>query len=94
MKTWLRLLPAPDHTAFSSPEEVAQWELSHALPDESFILISDSTLGDGWLLSRSGSNRVLRGGPAGMLYGAYSLILRRLTGTELPDEENSMRQVR
>ncbi len=89
MNTWLRLLPAPDHTAFSSPEELARWELSHALPDESIILEQDSSLGDGWRLSRSDGNRVLRGGTAGLLYGAYSLILRRLSGKELPEEAAS-----
>ena len=89
MNTWLRLLSSLDGAVFSSPEELARLELSRALPEDSFALVPDPALGDGWRLSRSEGGWILRGGGTGLLYGAYSVILRRLADGELPEEEAS-----
>ncbi len=89
MNTWLTRLPAPDASAFTSPSELARAELALNLPDLPVTLEEDAALGDGWQWAMKDGSACLRGGASGLLYGAYSLLLRKLRGEALPAEAGS-----
>ena len=89
MISWLRQLsrPVPDNIA--SPLDLARFELAGALPGVSVSLNPDSSLGEGYRLDRTASGWSVSGGPAGILYGAYTLILKTLSGESIPDSISS-----
>ena len=84
MVSWLNQLNTPVPEGLTSPAELARFELKSALPSLKAELLEDPALGDSWFMDRSGEKVTLRGGAAGLLYGAYRLILASLSGQELP----------
>ena len=86
MKAWLSRLKADLDFIPASPEELARFELSHALPELDCKLVPDPSLGEGYRLERTGDQAfTITGGPSGLLYGAYAFIQRSLAGESLPD---------
>ena len=81
MKLWLNRLAEEVPSALKTPEELARFELAHALPGTKVLLESRADMGEGYRLDlqADGSVRLL-GGNTGLLYGAYRLILDRLCG--------------
>lgn len=84
MKLWLKQLKQEIPARLRTPEELARFELRHALPGRRVTLCRVEDLGEGYRLEPlpDGSVR-LSGGPSGLLYGAYRLILDHLCGAEL-----------
>ena len=86
MKAWLSRLRTNISFTPSSPEELARFELSNALPDLSFRLETDPSLGEGYRIqSEADGSFVISGGTTGILYGSYALIRSVLCGKKLPD---------
>ena len=91
MKAWLSRLNADLSCAPSSPEELARRELSAALPDTACSVVTDPGLGEGWSISRKPDGSLaVTGGKTGVLYGAYALIRRVLSGEAVPDFSSSL----
>ena len=86
-RAWLKDLPwpAPEHT--KAPVETASAELDRFFrgENERAECIVDSTLGDGYELTKTDGAYIVRGGPSGILYGAYALIRAVLCKSVLPD---------
>lgn len=81
MKCWLNRLEQAVPADLKTPEQVARFELTQALPGEIFSLREDSDLGDAWSIEPMADGTVrLTGGSTGLLYAAYELIARRFTG--------------
>ena len=76
--TWLPFLPQDIPAGLSSPLETARFELRQA--GVSAALRVDPTMGDGW----SVEDDTVTGGPTGVLYGAYRLLMARQAGESLP----------
>ena len=89
MISWLRQLSWPIPDNLRSPVDVARCELANAFPGLSVSLNPDPSLGEGYRLDRSSSGWIVSGGPAGILYGAYALILKTLSGETVPDSFSS-----
>ena len=89
MISWLRQLSWTVPGSLVSPADVARFELDRALPGVSVSLISDPSLGEGYRLERTVSGWSVTGGNSGLLYGAYALILKTLSGGTLPDVVSS-----
>ena len=86
MKAWLSRLSADLKNPPASPAELARFELDHALPGTAYTLDPVPALGEGYCIRRrSDSSVIISGGPTGLLYGAYALILRMLSGEGIPD---------
>ena len=85
MNLWLSRLKDPVPAGLKTPEELARFELSRALPDTKIRIEVKKRLGDGWMISPlPDGGFMLAGGKTGLLYGAYHLILSRFCG-ETPD---------
>ena len=89
MNAWLRQLSCFVPDRLFSPSEVARFELDHALPGVSVSLVPDPDLGEGYCLTRTSCGWSVRGGKTGLLYGAYALILKTLSGQSVPDSFSS-----
>ncbi len=86
MNAWLRQLTWRIPEDLSSPADVARYELDRALPGVSVSLNQDDNLGDGYSVQRVSSGWQISGGKNGLLYGAYALILKTLSGEAVPDD--------
>jgi len=86
MNAWLRQLTWRIPEDLSSPADVARYELNRALPGVSVSLNQDDNLGDGYSVQRVSSGWQISGGKNGLLYGAYALILKALSGEAVPDD--------
>ena len=83
MKLWLNQLTEPVSSTLKTPEEAARFELAHALPDVKVDLQRQDSVGEGYSIEvKADGSVVISGGAAGMLYGAYRLILDRLCGED------------
>ena len=81
MKLWLNQLTKAVPSSLKTPEEAARFELESALPGVKVDLERQDDLGEGFRLeTRADGSVLLSGGAAGLLYGAYRLILDRLCG--------------
>ena len=90
MKAWLSKLRTDISFNPSSPEELARFELKNALPDLSFRLETESSLGEGYRIRFEADGCcVISGGTTGILYGSYALIRRALCGEKLPSSLSS-----
>ena len=90
MKAWLSQLYTDLTYTPSSAEELARFELSHALPNISFSMRTDPSLGEGYrILREADGSYLISGGSTGILYGAYSLIRHALCEKTLPESLSS-----
>ena len=90
MKAWLSRLTADLPSSLTSCEDLARFELAHAIPSVSFEFQHDPALGEEFRISRKENHAVcIAGGSAGILYGAYALIRNFLEGNSLPDHLES-----
>ncbi len=90
MKAWLSRLNADLSFVPGSPEELALYDLSRALPDTSFKTEIVQDLGEGYRIHReSDGSFCISGGPTGILYGAYALIRLAFAGEKLPESLSS-----
>ena len=90
MKLWLNQLTEEIPSGLKTPEETARFELSRSLPDAEVTLQVCEDLGEGYRLEpQADGSLLLCGGFAGILYGAYRLILDRLCGEELREPVSS-----
>lgn len=83
MQAWLSKLPCPVPAGPVVPSEIARFELGHALPELPVKLSVPPEMGDAWKLSECTDGWVLTGGETGVLYGAYRIILDKLSGEAL-----------
>ena len=74
--TWLKNFPLIADT--KTPYETAKAELQQAGMDVQLTV--DAAMGDAWKFE----NGVITGGETGVLYGAYALMMARVTGAEIP----------
>ena len=90
MKAWLSRLNADLSFVPGTPEELALYDLSRALPDVSFKTEIVQDLGEGYAIHRNADGSYcISGGPAGILYGAYAFIRLALSGEALPSSLSS-----
>ena len=90
MKTWLSGLSSDLSFQPSSPEELARYDLSRALPDLGITLETVPAMGESYRIVREPDGRyTVSGGSSGVLYGAYALIRMALSGKTLPEELSS-----
>ena len=90
MKAWLSKLNADLSFSPASAAELARIELSVVFPDLTFHVITDPGLGEGYRIRREEDGSfTVKGGETGILYGAYALIRRALSGGTLPDSLSS-----
>ena len=81
MNLWLNRLSDDVPADVKTPAELARYELDSA--GVSATLREDPALGDGYRIEPAADGSfVIAGGQAGLLYGAYRLILDRLCGEE------------
>ena len=86
MKAWLSRLQDLSVSP-ASPEDLASFELSHALPSLSCELETVPAMGESYRVQRgTDGGYLISGGSAGVLYGAYALIRTALAGHVLPEE--------
>ena len=86
MKAWLSGYNADLFFAPDSPEELARYELSVALPHTGCRIKTNPALGEGYhILRESDGSDTVSGGRTGVLYGAYALIRLVLSGASLPE---------
>ncbi len=89
MNAWLRQLSWTVPEDLSTPAEIARFELEHALPGVSVSLNEDISLGEGYRVERVPSGWHVTGGSTGLLYGAYALILKHISGEPVTDSFSS-----
>ena len=89
MKAWLNRLSSDLPAGLESPAALARFELDHALPGLACTLEEDASLGEGYRVAATPEGCTICGGPTGLLYGAYALILKSLCGEEIPDSFSS-----
>ena len=83
MKAWLhKLTDLP--AGLSSPADVARCELASALPGIPCTLDTDASMGEGYRVEKTDGGCRISGGSTGILYGAYALISRILSGEPVP----------
>ena len=85
---WLPFLTRDVPQELSSPEEVARFELAQAGADVELSVKADMGKED-WRLCDGGGR--IEGGPVGVLYGAYRLLMARAAGEPLPQGEQRAR---
>ena len=80
---WLKSL-SHDLCECETPAQTAEAELSAFFTrrslGESFTLIPNPAMGEGYIVRREGRHYQLEGGESGLLYAAYDIILRLLQG--------------
>lgn len=85
---WLPFLAKDIPASLTTPAQVAQYELEHALPavapDVTVQLISDGTDSEVFSVTRDGNAVTLSGGETGLLYGVYRLLMALYAGEMLP----------
>ena len=85
--TWLTCLPEAVPAQAVTPLDTARAEIDQALAvmniPSPVALRHDPALGEGFCIAREGEGYVLAGGDAGILYGAYRLIMALKAG-EMP----------
>ena len=81
MNLWLKHLSRPVPASLKTPVEVARFELQQVFPEKSIALDEQHDMGDSWRIETepAGSFRLI-GGPTGLLYAAYEIIIRRFCG--------------
>ena len=84
MNNWLRSLSWEIPETVSSPSALARYELDRALPGVPVSLNLIPEEGDCFRICRHDSGWELKGGETGLLYGAYALILKVLSGKTIP----------
>ena len=88
-RAWLKDLiwPAPENT--KTPAETADYELEHFFAGHSgkAEICLEEALGEGYILSQTEMGYTIRGGEAGILFGAYALIRALTLQEELPAGE-------
>ena len=76
---WLRNLAPQLDRQPDTPEQAARMEIEHFIrlhgTKGGIRLETDEALGEGYLITRHGEDRVIRGGKTGILYGTYALLL-------------------
>ena len=84
MNLWLSRLKDPVPASLKTPAEIAAFELSRALPDIRVTLEEQPALGEGYRIKLlPGGGFRITGGNTGLLYGAWRLIMGRLSGEAL-----------
>lgn len=81
-----------DFSGIEKPSDLARWELSRFLPEQSFRLLLEPEMGDRFLIS----GNTITGGECGLLYGTYALLFHMLGDAPLPDSSRprySMRMI-
>ena len=90
MKAWLSHFSHDLERDFSSPSELASYELCHSLPELSCSIELLPSMGEGYtILKKPDGSFLISGGETGVLYGAYALIRRLLSGGEISDKVSS-----
>ena len=90
MKAWLSGYDADLSYAPASPEDLARFELSAAMPGTPCRVVTDPALGEGYRISRGeDGSYTVAGGRTGVLYGAYALIRLALSGETVPGSFSS-----
>ncbi len=89
MISWLRQLSWDIPENLSAPSDIARFELARALPGVPVVLNRVDSLGEGYQLQHSGAGWTISGGSSGLLYGAYALILKTISGEAIPDSLSS-----
>ena len=87
--TWLEKLPSHAPENARTPMDLARAELAQVFPENTPLLTEVPDLQDGYAWQTGPEGVTLSGGRAGLLYGAYDLIRRRLSGAEIPDSFSS-----
>ncbi|MCR5296021.1 MAG: alpha-glucuronidase [Clostridiales bacterium] len=83
MKAWLHSFPdLPDTVA--SPADLARLELESALPGTPCTLEHVPAMGESYRVEKTAAGYTVSGGDSGLLYGAYALITRILSGESVP----------
>ena len=83
---WLKNFPLPPSSlsAETTPSSLARMELENAFPGGDFVLTAAPSMGDSFVVDRTGATTILTGGETGLLYGAYTLIRHNLSWDPLP----------
>ena len=76
---WLRNLAPQLDAQPDTPRQAAQMEIDHFIrlhkTKGRIRLETDEALGEGYVITQHGDDRVIRGGKTGILYGTYALLL-------------------
>lgn len=92
--TWLPFLP--DMVLADTPVQTARAELEQGLKwmkrSERVTLKEQPDLGDGFRVECTGETITLTGGPCGLLYGAYRVLMALYTGEKLPKDHMQVPQ--
>ncbi len=89
MNCWLKSLGAPLPESLANPEEIARFELEHALKQYTCSIRIQEGMGDSWQMERNDTRIRLTGGHTGILYGAYAVIFRCIREHTLPESWSS-----
>ena len=83
---WLKNFPLPPSSlsAETTPSSLARMELENAFPGGDFVLTAAPSMGDSFVVDRTGATTILTGGETGLLYGAYTLIRHSLSWDPRP----------
>ena len=92
--TWLPFLP--DMVLADTPVQTARAELEQGLKwmkrSERAVLKEQPDLGDGFRVECTGETITLTGGPCGLLYGVYRVLMALYTGEKLPKDHMQVPQ--
>ena len=87
--SWLPFLPCGVSEHLTAPCQVAEAELTQALPalapGKKANAQVDASMGDGYRLSTDNDGYTVTGGETGVLYGAYRLLMALASGEKLPE---------
>ena len=92
--SWLSCLPGDVPDGLRTPLDTAWTEIAGAtcVKDTSRItLCPREDMGDSWEIAKDGADITITGGPTGILYGAYGLILALAAGEPLPQGRQTPR---
>ena len=85
---WLPFLAKDCPAELTSPAQVAQYELEHALPvvapDMTVSLVADNTSGESFAICKDSSTVTITGSDVGLLYGTYRLLMALYANEEIP----------
>ena len=82
--SWLPFLTNDIPADFTSPAQVARFELNQGLPDVNVTLCEQPDMGDAYAIAETDGKVTVTGGATGVLYGAYALIMARKAGWSIP----------